>query len=397
MAAPLAGIRVIDATAVILGPYATQILGDMGADVIKIEAPDGDLMRYLHPSRSPGMSALFFAPNRNKRSLALDLKQPAAHAALMRLVATADVFVHNMRAAAIEGLGLTYARLKQENPRLVYCSAWGFGRTGPYAGRPAYDDIIQALSGITDLEARLHGAPSFMPSTVADKVTGLTAAYAIAMALFNRERTGEGCEIEVPMLETMAGFMMTEHLAAAAYAGEGNAPGYHRQLVRRGPYRTADGYVAALPYSRKNWTRFFEAVGRPELAADPRVTDDTRRSRSIAELYAILAEILPTRSTAEWLALFEELDIPAARMNTLDEVLTDPHLKAVGFFEEMNHPTEGPIRVPGIPVKIDGEQAKVRRPPPRLGEHTRELLAEAGLSAAEIDALCRSGAAREAE
>ena len=397
MAAPLAGIRVIDATAVILGPYATQILGDMGADVIKIEAPNGDMMRHLHPAHSPGMSALFFAPNRNKRSLALDLKQPAAHAALMRLVATADVFVHNMRAAAIEGLGLTYARLKQENPRLVYCSAWGFGRTGPYAGRPAYDDIIQALSGVTDLEARLHGAPSFMPSTVADKVTGLTAAYAIAMALFNRERTGAGCEIEVPMLETMAGFMMTEHLAAAAYAGENNAPGYHRQLVRRGPYRTADGYVAALPYSRKNWTRFFEAVSRPELAADPRVTDDTRRSRSIAELYVILAEILPTRSTAEWLALFEELDIPAARMNTLDEVLTDPHLKAVGFFEEMNHPTEGPIRIPGIPVKIDGEQVKVRRPPPRLGEHTRELLAEAGLSAAEIDALCRCGAAREAE
>jgi crotonobetainyl-CoA:carnitine CoA-transferase CaiB-like acyl-CoA transferase len=396
MAPPLAGIRVIDATAVILGPYATQILGDMGADVIKVEAPDGDMMRHLHPARSPAMSALFFAPNRNKRSLALDLKQPAAHAALMRLVATADVFVHNMRAAAIEGLGLTYARLKQENPRLVYCSAWGFGRTGPYAGRPAYDDIIQALSGTADLEARLHGAPSYMPSTVADKVTGLTAAYAIAMALFNRERTGEGCEIEVPMLETMAGFVMTEHLAAAAYADGGNAPGYHRQLIRRGPYRTADGYIAALPYTRKNWVRFFEAVGRPELAVDPRVTDDTRRSRSIAELYAILAEILPMRSTQEWLALFEELDIPAARMNTLDDVLTDPHLAAVGFFEEMNHPTEGAIRIPGIPVKVDGEQLKVRRPPPRLGEHTRELLTEAGLSAAEIDALCRSGAAREA-
>jgi crotonobetainyl-CoA:carnitine CoA-transferase CaiB-like acyl-CoA transferase len=394
MAPPLlAGIRVIDATAVVLGPYASQILADMGADVIKLEPPEGDMLRHAQPTRSPAMGATFLTTNRNKRSLVLDLKAPGAHAALLRLAATADVFLHNMRAAAIEQLGLTYAQLRQVNERLIYCAAWGFGRRGPYAGQPAYDDIIQALSGAADLETRLRGSPGYMPSLIADKVTGLTAAYAVAMALFARERTGSGCEIEVPMLETMASFFMTEHLAAATYLEGGGQAGYRRQLVQRGPYRTADGYIAALPYSRKNWTRFFEAVGRPELAADPRVTDDTRRSHAIAELYAILAEILPARTSEEWLALFRALDIPAARMNTLDGVLDDPHLAAVGFFQHMTHPSEGAIRVPGIPVRVDGEQGQVRRPAPRLGEHTREVLTEAGLSGAEIDALCRSGAA----
>jgi crotonobetainyl-CoA:carnitine CoA-transferase CaiB-like acyl-CoA transferase len=394
MAPPLlAGIRVIDATAVVLGPYASQILADMGADVIKVEPPAGDMARHIPPMRSPAMGATFLTTNRNKRSLALDLKAPGAHAALLRLVARADVFLHNMRAAAIEQLGLTYARLRQANERLIYCAAWGFGHDGPYAGQPAYDDIIQALSGAADLETRLHGAPGYMPSLIADKVTGITAAYAIAMALFARERTGRGTELEVPMLETMAGFFMTEHLAAATYADSDGKAGYRRQLISRGPYRTADGHIAALPYSRKNWTRFFEAVGRPDLAADPRVADDARRSHALSELYAILADILPTRSSAEWLALFRRLDIPAARMNTLDGVIDDPHLAAVGFFQHMTHPSEGEIRMPGIPVRVDGEQGRVRRAAPRLGEHTREVLTEAGLSAAEIDALCRSGAA----
>ena len=394
MAPPLlAGIRVIDATAVVLGPYASQVLADMGADVIKVEPPAGDMARHIPPMRSPAMGATFLTTNRNKRSLVLDLKAPGAHAAVLRLVAGADVFLHNMRAAAIEHLDLTYARLRQANQRLIYCAAWGFGHDGPYAGQPAYDDIIQALSGAADLETRLRGAPGYMPSLIADKVTGLTAAYAIAMALFARERTGRGSELEVPMLETMAGFFMTEHLAAATYAdGDGKA-GYPRQLIARGPYRTADGHIAALPYSRKNWTRFFEAVGRPDLAADPRVADDARRSHALNELYGILADILPTRSSEEWLALFRRLDIPAARMNTLDGVIDDPHLAAVGFFQHMTHPSEGTIRMPGIPVRVDGEQGRVRRPAPRLGEHTREVLREAGLSGAEIDALCRAGAA----
>jgi len=395
MAPLLAGIRVIDATAVILGPYATQILGDMGADVIKLEPPQGDMTRHGHPQRSPGMGAIFLTPNRSKRSLALDLKAPGAHAALLRLVATADVFVHNMRQAAIKALGLDYETLRGVNERLIYCAAWGFGETGPYAGRPAFDDIIQALSGMADFQAKLHGEPSFVPTVVADKVTGLTVAYSIAMALFNRERTGRGCAIEVPMLETMTSFLLTEHFANGVYADQQGGIGYKRQLVRRGPYRTADGHMAALPYSRQNWTSFFGAVGRPDLAADPRVTDDAKRSESIAELYEILTEILPTRTTAQWMALFEKLDIPAARMNRVDDLLTDPHLAAVDFFQEMRHPSEGPIRVPGIPVRIDGEAGAVKRLAPRLGEHTREILAEAGLNPDEIDALCRSGAAMD--
>lgn len=393
MARLLQGVRVLDATAVVLGPYATQILGDMGADVIKIEPPAGELWRHVHPQRSPGMAAVFLTPNRSKRSLALDLKNPAAHAALMRLVATADVFVHNMREAAIAGLDLAYPRLRAVNERLIYCAAWGFGRTGPYAGRPAFDDIIQTLSGMADLDGRRQGEPCLVPSTIADKVTGLTVAYSIAMALFHRERSGQGCEIEVPMLETMTSFLLTEHLAAAVYADEKRPPGYHRQLVPRGPYRTANGYVAVLPYSRQQWSELFAAIGRPDMREDPRIVDDAQRSLRVGELYALLSEALPGRTTEEWMALFERLDIPAGRMNRLDEVLSDPHLTAVGFFEEHQHPSEGKIRVPGIPVRVDGERGSIRRLAPRLGEHTREILAEAGLSATEIDALCRSGAA----
>jgi crotonobetainyl-CoA:carnitine CoA-transferase CaiB-like acyl-CoA transferase len=389
-------VRVIDATAVVLGPYATQILGDMGADVIKVEPVEGEMMRHGQPQRSPAMSALFLTPNRSKRSLALDLKQKAAQEALQRLVAGADVFVHNMREAAAEGLGLSYERLRAVNPRLVYCAAWGFGSTGAYAGRPAFDDIIQALSGMADLEGRLHGAPAYVPSLVADKVSGLHVVYAIAMALFDRERSGRGCAIEVPMLETMTSFVFTEHLAAANFVGEERRPGYARQLMRRGPYRTQDGHVAALPYLRKHWERFFAAIGRPDLAADPRVTDDRKRSLHVQELYAILEDILATRGTAEWLALFHRLDIPAARVNTLDEVLDDSHLASVGFFHESEHPSEGAIRTPGIPVRIDGEAGAPTRPAPRLGEHTREVLEEAGLAEAEIEAMIAAGAAREA-
>jgi crotonobetainyl-CoA:carnitine CoA-transferase CaiB-like acyl-CoA transferase len=389
----LAGVRIIDATAVVLGPYATQILGDMGADVIKLEAPEGDMMRHAQPARSPGMSAQFLTPNRSKRGIVLNLKLPGAHAALLRLIATADVFVHNMRQAAAETLGLGYRRLREANPRLIYAAACGFGSSGPYAGRPAFDDIVQALSGIVDLNGRAQGKPSFVPSTMVDKITGLHLASAIAMALFHRERSGEGSEIEVPMLEVMTSFLMVEHLSAATFIGDGGAVGYRRLLGDRGPYRTEDGYVAVLPYTRRQWLRFFTAAGRPDLAADPRVTDDVKRSHSLDELYATVAELLPARKTAEWLALFAELDIPAAPIRSFDSVLEEPHLAATGFFKEMMHPSEGAVRVPGIPIRVDGAEGEITRLAPRLGEHTRDVLGEAGLSTAEIDALCRSGAA----
>jgi crotonobetainyl-CoA:carnitine CoA-transferase CaiB-like acyl-CoA transferase len=389
----LAGVRIIDATAVVLGPYATQILGDMGADVIKLEAPEGDMMRHAQPARSPGMSAQFLTPNRSKRSIVLNLKLPGAHEALLRLVATADVFVHNMRQAAAEALGLGYRRLREGNARLIYAAACGFGSTGPYAGRPAFDDIVQALSGMVELNGRAQGKPSFVPSTMVDKITGLHLASAIAMALFHRERSGEGAEIEVPMLEVMTSFLMVEHLSAATFIGDGGAVGYRRLLGNRGPYRTADGYLAVLPYTRRQWLRFFTAAGRPDLAADPRVTDDVKRSHSLDELYDTVAELLPARKTAEWLALFAELDIPAAPIRNFDSVLEEPHLAATGFFKEMTHPSEGEVRVPGIPIRVDGAEGEITRLAPRLGEHTRDVLGEAGLSPAEIDALCRSGAA----
>ncbi|WP_269332595.1 CaiB/BaiF CoA transferase family protein [Futiania mangrovi] len=397
---PLAGIRVVDLTSVVLGPYATQTLGDMGADVIKVEAPEGDVLRGIAPLRSPGMGAVFMNANRNKRSVALDLKQKAARAALLRLVAGADVFVHSMRPRAIARLGLAWEDLKAVNPRLVYCSAWGFGQGGPYEDKPAYDDVIQAMSGVADLAARQRadGEPRYAPTILADKTAGLTVTWAIAMALFHRERTGEGQEVEVPMFETLTSFVLLEHMAGAVFDPPGGPMGYDRVLApHRRPYATADGHITVMPYTTKQWQRFFVAAGRPEMADDVRVTDAGARSRAIAELYGMIADAMPARPTAEWLATFEEADIPAMPVNRLEDLPEDPHLKATGFFQRLDHPTEGPLVTTAIPVRFKASPGAIRRGAPRLGAHTREVLAEAGLSSGEIDALLATGAGRQAE
>lgn len=397
---PLAGIRVIDLTSVVLGPYATQILGDMGADVIKVEGPEGDVLRGIEPARSPGMGAVFLNTNRNKRSVVLDLKKEPARAALLKLVAGADVFVHSLRPRAIAKLGLTYRDLQPVNPRLVYCSAWGFGSGGPYAQRPAYDDIIQAMSGIADLASRRGdgAAPAYAPTILADKTAGLTVTYAIGMALFHRERTGQGQEVEVPMFETLASFALLEHLAGAVFEPPRGRMGYDRVLApHRRPYATADGHITVMPYTTRQWRNFFRVAGRPEMVEDPRVNDPAARSRAIADLYGMIAEVMPQRPTAEWLRLLDEADIPAMPVNTLEDLLTDPHLTATGFFVESDHPSEGRIRTTAPPVRFATSPASLRRPAPRLGEHTREVLMEAGLNADEIAALVDSGACVQAQ
>lgn len=396
---PLAGIRIVDLTSVVFGPYATQMLGDAGAEIIKVEPPEGDIMRAGSAARNKGMGAVFLTANRNKRSIVLDLKKPAAREALLKLIATADVFIHSLRPQAISKLGFGYEAVRAAKPDIIYCSAWGFWSAGPYAERPAYDDVIQGMSGMADL-VRKRGAhkPDFAPMVMADKVSGLHAVAAVSMALVHRERTGQGQEIEVPMLESIASFTLVEHLAGAVFEPPLAPMGYARVLAPdRQPHRTADGFMVVLPYNNRQWRAFFEVAGRDDMADDPRLDDPVLRGQQNAEMYRMIAEIMPARTTAEWERLLGEADIPCVRVNTLEDLETDPHLAATGFFKSYDHPTEGRLRTTDAPIKFKGTPADpLRRPPPRLGAQTREVLAEVGLSDAEIDALLAEGAARTA-
>ncbi len=379
MPGPLTGVRVIDLTSIVMGPYATQILGDMGADVIKVESPEGDVFRYVTPFRNRGMSAAFLNLNRNKRSVALDLKREDDRRTMLDLLDGADVFVTTVRPQAMRKLGLDYESLRERNPRLIYCGGYGFSEEGPYAGRPAFDDIIQAMSGIASLQGENSQAgPQYVNTIFADKTVGCAMAYAIAMALYERERSGRGQAIEVPMFETMVSFNLVEHLAGETYCPAQEGMGYERVLSEhRRPYRTKDGYIGALPYTAEQWARFFEAAGRPEMAADPRVTDPALRSRNIHDLYGLLAEIVAERTTAEWVELLRAADIPMTPVLSPEELLDDEHLQALGFFRSEVHPSEGEVRTIGIPVRFSRTPGAVRRLAPRLDEHREEILVEA--------------------
>lgn len=392
----LDGITVIDLTSVVFGPYATQILGDLGADVIKVESPEGDVLRMADPARHRGMGAVFLNTNRNKRSVVLDLKQPAARDALLAIVREADIFAHSLRPQAIAKLGLTYAAMKESNPALIYASAWGFGAGGPYAQKPAYDDIIQAVSGIAHLaERRGDGAPAFAPTIMADKTGALTLAWALLAALFHRERTGEGQEVEVPMYESLVAYTLIEHLTGAGFRPQDGTMGYDRMLApHRRPYRTADGYLTVLPYTARQWRAFFEVAGRPEMAEDPRVTDGPTRSRHIGALYGEIAAVMPQRTSAEWLRLLEAADIPAMPVNSLEDLLEDPQLAATNFFVDFEHPSEGAMRTTAVPARFSKAPGDpTRHPAPRLGEHTLEVLRAAGLGDGDIQGLVKAGAA----
>jgi len=387
---PLQGITVLDLSSVILGPMTGQYLGDMGADVIKVEGPEGDVTRTIGPRRSEGMGALFLASNRNKRSVVLDLKTADGQAALGRLAATSDVLLHSIRAGAAARIGLAYPALAAANPRLVYCHVRGFQDDGPYGGRPAYDDIIQALSGLAMLQKIAAGEPRYVPSIIADKVTAVHAAFAIALALFHRERTGRGQEVGVPMLETMVAFNMVEHLGGAVFEPAVGRMGYEpiRQGMRR-PFATQDGHLCILPYNDAHWRRFFELVGRPDLAADPAFATMRGRQADPGRVWDEVGREVALRTSAEWAALLDGTDIPHAVLNDLEDLLDDPHLAATGFWQTLEHPTEGALRLPVNPIQMPESSPSIRLLPPRLGEHTAEVLREHGFDDQAIQRLVK--------
>lgn len=398
MPGPLNGIRILDLSSVVCGPMATQLLGDLGAEIIKIESPEGDLARSVGPARNKGMAALFLNCNRNKRSIVLDLKSEEAREIFREMVAKADVVVHSIRKDAAVRLGLDYDLLKAINPRLIYCHIMGFSEEGPYAGLPAFDDIIQAASGTADLQKIYAGEPRYLPALIADKTVGVYTAMAISAALVARVRDDVGQEVRVPMFETMTAFNLTEHLWGHSFDPPIGTIGYSSIVTgTRKPYRTMDGYVAVVPYTDAHWTRLFHVVGEPQMATDPRFATLAARVVHNKDVFGKLGEVMAGRTTADWIDAFRKADIPAMQINGIEEVLTDPHLAQEGFWQTIEHPSEGAVRVSSVPFHLSRTPATIDRLAPRCGEQTRQILEEFGLAPDRIAGALESRAAIAAD
>jgi len=392
---PLTGVTVVDLSTVVFGPLTSQILADYGANVIKVESPGGDSTRNTGPAVEKGMAALFLGVNRGKRSIVLDLKQPEAQQAVVALSDHADVFMHSMRPQKLDALGISPETMCERNPRLVYAGLHGFAAGGPYSGRPAYDDIIQGMSGLVALTQMQTGNATYLPTLAADKTCAQIAAHAILAALFARERTGRGGFVEIPMFESMVSFNLVEHLYGQQFDPPLGDAGYPRVLTEwRRPYRTADGLICMTPYTDTHWSRFFTEVGRPDLHADPRFIGISSRTRHIRALLEIAAGYVAAQSTEHWISTCDRLEIPAAPIADFGKLIEDPHLLDTDFFQSLDDPAMGRVRLTGVPVRFAGGLAAAAMPP-RLGQDTRDVLREAGLDATTIDALISSGAAVE--
>lgn len=394
MAGPLAGATVLDLTTVVMGPYATQILGDLGAHIIKIEAPGGDNVRHVGPMRNRGMGHMFVHLNRNKKSVVLDLKQPAGRDALLRIAARADVLIYNIRPQAMQRLRLGYADVAAVNPSIIYVGAYGYGQQGPYAARPAYDDLIQGMTGLPWLMQQAGAAdPRYIPATLADRIVGLHAVYAVTAALYHRERSGEGQAVEVPMFECMSQMILGDHLGGRSFEPPLGSAGYARVLAHeRKPFATRDGHVCVLMYNDKQWQSFFRLINREDLFRDdPRFNSHENRSARIAEANAFVAGEMCKRTTAEWLAALEQADIPCAPMNSIDDVINDSHLNGTGFIREEQHPSEGTLRTTAAATQWSRTPPAPQCGAPRLGEHGAEVLRAAGYGDEEIRALAAAG------
>ena len=389
---PLDGIRVLEIASMIFGPVAGQYLGDMGAEVIKLEPPEGDLTRSIGPRRSPLMGAFFLNSNRSKRSIVVDLKRPEGREILKRLVAKTDVLLHSLRTPAANRLGLDYKVLAAENPGLVYCHVTGYGDEGVYGGRPAYDDIIQAASGLAMLQSVVGGQPRYIPTIVADKISGVHAAYAIVLALMHRMRTGEGQQVDVAMFETMTAFNMLEHQWGHVFEPPQGDMGYVPvSTAARRPYRTLDGYLALLPYSDDHWRRFFALAGEPQIMQDPRFANFAARQQHFIEVWDEVERQVARKTNAEWLSLLSNDDIPFSLVNKLEDLPNDPHLQSVDFWQVVDHPTEGRLRMPRNPLGMSASPPAITRLPPRLGEHSAEILRECNYADASLELLLRHG------
>jgi crotonobetainyl-CoA:carnitine CoA-transferase CaiB-like acyl-CoA transferase len=396
MPGPLNGVRVLDLTTVVMGPFATQILGDFGADVIKVEPLEGDVMRQAWPFRHPGMGSIYLNTNRNKRSVALDLKHPAALDACLAIAKSADVLVYNIRPQAMARLGLSYEKVRSINEKIIYVGCFGFSQRGPYAAKAAYDDMIQGAAGIPWLLQKQGAAePRYAPMIVADRSVGQQVASAVSAALYHREKTGQGQRVDVPMFEHLLQMILGDHLGGYTFEPQHGDPGYHRILAPdRRPYQTQDGYLCVLVYNDKQWKAFFDVIGKPEMLRQKEFATQQARSQNYVAAYAFVADEFKKRSTAEWLEVLERADIPVQRMNSLDDIVADPHLTAIGYLRTVEHPTEGRIKTLGVPSEWSESPPEYRRHAPRLGEHTREVLREAGLSDANVDNLIADKAAR---
>lgn len=383
---PLEGIQVLEIASIIFGPMAGQYLGDMGAEVIKLEPPEGDRTRVMGPKRHAKMGSFFLTSNRSKRSIVVDLKTEEGRQILQTLVARSDVLLHSIRSSAAERLGLGYETLAQNHPRLVYCHVAGYGDEGKYAGRAAYDDIIQAASGLAQLQTAVAGQPRFIPTIMADKVSAVHAAYAIVLALFQRAQTGLGQKVDVSMFETLAAFNMVEHQWGATFEPPLAPMGYEPvSSASRRPYRTLDGYLALLPYNDSDWHAFFRLAGEPQVMDDERFATFKARQKHFRLVWDEVERQVARKTNAQWLELLADADIPFSVVNSLDDLVHDPHLQSVNFWEIRQHPSEGALRVPRVPIQMSGARTDITRLAPGLGEHTQEILRECGFDDSLIE------------